>query len=93
MEDEEETPGELELPDLPELSGADRKSKRYEPFFLSACLKIEKFTKEWNANEMNRDKSFQVLQGLVQTKDNIQDNLKEMLERNGKVEDALIKGE
>ena len=41
---------------------------------------------------MNRDKSIQVLKGIVQTKDAIQDNLNLMLDRNGKIEDALVKG-
>ena len=82
-----------DLPDLPELSGLDRSNPQFDPFFKQACMRIEKFTKDWNANDANRDKSIQVLRGVVATKDHIQENLNLMLDRNGKIEEALLKGE
>ena len=55
--------------------------------------KLDKFTKEWNANESNRDKTFTVFNQLTATKEEIQDSLQAMIERDGKIEVSLAKGE
>ena len=55
-------------------------------------LKLEKFTKEWNADENNRDKTVAVFNQLSETKEEIQDSLKMMLEMDGKIEESLARG-
>lgn len=55
-------------------------------------LMVEKFTKQWNDDPENRDKTISVLQELTQTKEEFQNSLKLMLERDGKIEESLAKG-
>jgi len=55
-------------------------------------LKLEKFSKDWNADENNRDKTIGVFNRLTETKEEIQDSLKLMLERDGKIEEGLARG-
>ena len=53
--------------------------------------KLEKFTYAWNADENNRDKTFTVFNELKDTKTEIQESIKLMLERDGKIEESLLK--
>ena len=55
-------------------------------------LMVEKFTKQWNEDPDNRDKTISVLNELTQTKEEFQNSLKLMLERDGKIEESLAKG-
>ena len=55
-------------------------------------LHVENFTKEWNKNENNRDKSVKLKQSLSESKEEIRESLSAMMERDGKIEDALVKG-
>ena len=55
--------------------------------------KVEKFIKQWNDDPNNRDKALNVVRELTLTKEEIQDNIKSLLERDGKIEEALVKGE
>ena len=55
-------------------------------------MKLEKFSKDWNADENNRDKTIGVFNRLTETKEEIQDSLKLMLERDGKIEEGLARG-
>lgn len=80
------------LPEIPEIDFKDLDDKQFKPFFLKLQLKLEKFSKDWNSDENNRDKTIGVFNKLTETKEEIQDNLKLMLERDGKIEEGLARG-
>lgn len=54
---------------------------------------MDKFTKEWNLDERNRDKTIAVFNQLSDAKEDMQDSLKLMLERDGKIEESLARGQ
>jgi hypothetical protein len=56
-------------------------------------IKMDKFTKDWNENENNRDKALTAFNKMTATKEEIQDSLKLMIERDGKLEEAIAKGQ
>ena len=56
-------------------------------------LHLENFTKEWNKNENNRDKSVKLKQSLSESKEEIRESLSAMMERDGKIEVSLAKGQ
>ena len=54
---------------------------------------MEKFTKDWNENPDNRDKTIGVLNDLTSTKEEMQETMRHMLERDGRISECLVKGE
>ena len=53
---------EMTLPtDVSEIEPRHCKNKNFDVFFKSLTLRIEKFTRDWNADVTNRDKTVQVL--------------------------------
>ena len=56
-------------------------------------LELEKFTKKWNEDEKNRDATYTVYKKASLVKEEMQDSLKVMLERDGKIEESLAKGQ
>lgn len=54
---------------------------------------LEAFTRQWNDNEDNRDKSVAVTRKLSEAKEEIRESLEAMMERDGKIEDALARGQ
>ena len=66
--------------------------KQYKGAFKKVSSELEIFTKNWNADDSNRDKTFTAFNKLSATKEEMQDSLKHMLERDGKIEESLAKG-
>jgi len=56
-------------------------------------IELEKFTKKWNEDESNRDQTYTVFTQMNTVKGEMQDSLKLMLERDGKIEESLVKGQ
>ena len=83
---------ESALPEISEIDFNCLEDKQFKPFFLQLQKKLDKFSKDWNADEGNRDKTIGVFNKLTETKEEIQDSLKLMLERDGKIEDSLARG-
>ena len=46
------------MPPIGEIDAATMEDKRYKPVFKKLKNNLEKFTKEWNADENNRDKTY-----------------------------------
>ena len=67
--------------------------KQFKGFFKSLKTKLEKVTREWNEDESNRDKTFTIFNQLTDAKDEMQESMKLMLERDGKLEEALVRGQ
>ena len=66
---------------------------QHQAFFLKMRQQLEAFTKQWNDNEDNRDKSVAVTRKLSEAKEEIRESLTAMMERDGKIEDALARGQ
>ena len=81
------------LPEIGQLEFTHLQEAQYSSLFNKLRNKLDSFTKEWNADERNRDKTFNVFNQLTATKDEIQDSLQQMIERDGKIEVSLAKGE
>jgi hypothetical protein len=62
------------------------------PFFHRMQNILESFTRDWNSNENNRDKTYGLNKKLSVVKQDMQENLQLMIERDGKIEDAMVKG-
>ena len=60
---------------------------------MRAKQDLEKFTRDWNADESKRDKSVAVTRALSETKEEIRESLEKMMERDGKISDALVNAE
>jgi hypothetical protein len=80
------------IPSVGDIDQAVFDDKRFKYSLKKLKLKMEKFTKEWNEDDNNRDKTYTVFNQLTLTKDEMQDSLKQMLERDGKIEESLVKG-
>ncbi len=80
------------IPDLGDVDFTNNNSKEVDSFFKQMKIKMDKFTKDWNENESNRDKALTAFNKMTATKEEIQDSLKLMIERDGKLEEAIAKG-
>ena len=54
---------------------------------------LEKMTRDWNADDRNRDQAVQILPQMRQSKEQMVDTMKQMLERDGLLEECLAKGD
>ena len=62
-------------------------------FFKKLRTSLEKLTRDWNDDESKRDKTYTVFNQLQSAKDDMLDNLGQMMERDGKITDSLVKGQ
>lgn len=76
----------LGLPRLNDMTMDNLKDPRYTQTFGKLRNGIEKLCKDWNNNPDNRDKSVTVLKNLNQTKEEFIQSMREMLERDSKID-------
>lgn len=81
------------LPTLGVIREKDLKDPKHVNTFSKLRTRVEKFTKAWNENPDNRDKTITVLRDLTLTKEEFVVSIKQMLERDGRIEECLSKGE
>ena len=62
------------------------KDPKYSSHFQKMKSLVEKFAKDWNENENNRDKALSGVKNMKDTKEMFQENLKLMLDRDGQLE-------
>lgn len=67
------------------------KQEKYYGAFSKMKSSVERFTRAWNDNSDNRDKSVNVLKNLTETKEEFVESMKIMLERDSKIEVCLEK--
>ena len=76
-----------ELPPLQSISEETMQDPKYNTRLAQMRSKVEKFTKEWNDNPDNRDKTINVIKELTLTKEEFQDSIRAMVERDGKIDE------
>lgn len=79
------------LPGLKEITLDMTKQEKYYGAFSKMRSSVERFTRAWNENPENRDKSVTVLKNLTETKEEFVQSMKVMLERDSKIEECLVK--
>ena len=81
------------FPELSEMNADTLKNPRFTGHFSKMRIQVEKFIKEWNEDDTNRDKTVGVLNDLSSTKEEMQETMRAMLERDGRISEVLLKGE
>ena len=66
--------------------------REHNYFFKGMNVKMNKFLKEWNDDEEKRDKTVMTFNQMKETKEEVLDSLSLAVDRNGKIEETLIKG-
>lgn len=83
----------INIPSIESLTYDLLDNREYKGFFKKLRTYLERFTKEWNEDDSKRDKTYTVFNQLKDAKNDMQDNLQSMLERDGKIEESLVKGQ
>lgn len=84
---------DFQIPPIEELTYNQLDARDLKGFFKKLRTSLEKFTREWNDDESKRDKTYTVFNQLQSAKDDMLDNLEEMMKRDGKIEESLAKGQ
>ncbi len=84
---------EFQVPPIDDLTYNQLESRELKGFFKKLRTSLEKFTRDWNDDESKRDKTYTVFNQLQSAKDDMLDNLEEMMKRDGKIEESLAKGQ
>ena len=82
-----------ELPSLDKIIESTLNESKYRTHFSKMRTQLEKMIKTWNDDPTNRDQTVTTLQNLTESKDDIQENLRQMLERDGKLQESLVRSE
>ena len=83
----------MNIPSIEELTYETMDNHSCNAFFKKLCKEQEHFIRRWNADESKRDKTFHVQNQLMNAKEDMQESMKLMLERDGKIEESLVKGQ
>lgn len=81
------------VPAAESLGYKELESRELKGFFKKLRTALEKYMREWNDDDSKRDKTYTVFNQLSSAKDDMVDNLQLMMERDGKIEESLVKGQ
>ena len=84
---------DMQIPPLEEITYDSLESRELKGFFKKMKTSLERFTRDWNDDESKRDKTYTIFNQLKDAQGEMQDNLKQMLERDGKIEESLVRGQ
>ena len=84
---------DLEIPSIEELTYESMDNHDTNAFFKRLCKHQEMFMRQWNADDSKRDKAYHVQNQLMKAKENMQENMDLMLQRDGEINQLLVKGQ